>query len=635
MVEARSWSSAGGSPGSGRVPSRDPGRGTDTGSHGRARAARILRGLVTVALVVGPAVPVLVAAATLIGRDWVPAGDEAVIVLRAGQVGGADSPLVGVYSTRGFAHPGPVLFWVLAPVVHLTGSQGTGVFVTAAVVNAALLVLVGVAARRRGGFVLLAWTSVLLALLVRGLRAELLVQIWNPYVALVPYLLFLFVCWSLLDGRRWALPIAVGLGSAIVQLHVAYIPLVGAALGLAAVWRFRATRGAALGLPRRVWLTTMGIAAALWVLPLYDLAFGDHQLARLAKHFATPSSTTVGTGWGFGLLGGHVAPTGPWSGGRERVDFGNVMGEPLWWLAALVGLLGVALVVAGRRRTPALATGPALALVQLAAGAFAATRVEAPVLSYLIVWMLPLTMFAWFVAGAAVAPLLVEVWHRLGERDDAIAPVVPEVLAPVSTGRGSRGAPMLRPGAIALGLATVGALVVLPSGPGRWDDPPLPRQEFAVAVDDLGDQVARTVGSDAPMRVEQAGDEFNEGWVGVAYRMAVDDYDFTTSDGAAGLKWGRERRGEGEPTTKVLSIVTSREGTYDWLIDACAADPAYEQVASHEGLDPAERRLYQDLMFEAYVTNGQLPDDKRFFLESLRQRALRMVIFLGPRACRL
>ena len=102
----------------------------------------------------------------------------------------------------------------------------------------------------------------------------------------------------------------------------------------------------------------------------------------------------MGLADGTGLLSGHLSPTSPWSGGRERVVFANVQPESLLWLGIIVALLLVA-IGWSRRRT---GTWPVMSIVavgQLAAACVAATKVEPPVLSYLIVWMLPLAAFCW------------------------------------------------------------------------------------------------------------------------------------------------------------------------------------------------------------------------------------------------
>lgn len=100
-----------------------------------------------------------------------------------------------------------------------------------------------IAAWRRGRLALVGITMIGLAILLHGLRPDLLIWYWNPYVPLLAYVLFLFACWSV-ACRDWLwLPVAVVVGSVIVQLHVAYVPLVASAAVATAVvlWLTRRT----------------------------------------------------------------------------------------------------------------------------------------------------------------------------------------------------------------------------------------------------------------------------------------------------------------------------------------------------------------------------------------------------------
>ena len=168
----------------------------------------------------------LIAGLTLWDDPWTPVGDEAVIALRVDDVGSSSTPLVGAYSTRGWSHPGPILYAILAVPHALGGLSETSMFVATALLNALVLAAVGLAAWRLGRLPLVLVTSVGLAWLVHGLRPETLVSFWNPYLALLPYVLFLFAPWAV-TARHWRwLPVAAATGSSLVQLHVAYATLV-------------------------------------------------------------------------------------------------------------------------------------------------------------------------------------------------------------------------------------------------------------------------------------------------------------------------------------------------------------------------------------------------------------------------
>ena len=175
------------------------------------------------AVLVLPFVIVLIG---LPGRRFVPSGDEASILYRIEQVGTRHTPLVGVYSTRGWAHPGPILYYLLAIPYRLSGGQPLAALAGACLLGLACVVLAGYLAYRRRRWAGLAVFAASTATLLYGLRPETLLQIWNPDVPLMPYLAFCFALWGVAERDFVVLPAAVLLSSAIVQMHVSYLPLV-------------------------------------------------------------------------------------------------------------------------------------------------------------------------------------------------------------------------------------------------------------------------------------------------------------------------------------------------------------------------------------------------------------------------
>jgi hypothetical protein len=116
------------------------------------------------------------------------------------------------------------MFWVFAPIYRLFGN--TGLLVGAAILNAGAVVGALFVARRRGGPPMVAIVAVLAAVLVHALGPDLLIQIWNPWVPVLPFLLFVLLAWSIAEQDWVALPWLVGIGSFVVQSHVSYTPIV-------------------------------------------------------------------------------------------------------------------------------------------------------------------------------------------------------------------------------------------------------------------------------------------------------------------------------------------------------------------------------------------------------------------------
>lgn len=75
-------------------------------------------GVVVTILVVAPAIAAVIA---LAGRRWYPTDDFAIIDLRVRDVFTSQSPLTGLYSRPGWNHPGPLMFWGMAPLSWLSG----------------------------------------------------------------------------------------------------------------------------------------------------------------------------------------------------------------------------------------------------------------------------------------------------------------------------------------------------------------------------------------------------------------------------------------------------------------------------------------------------------------------------------
>src|SRR4029079_8670124 len=85
--------------------------------------------LVAFALV---AIPLIVAVVALRSPRWYPIGDLAQTELRVRDVGTGNSPMIGLVGRLGTltepgSHPGPLSFWLLAPVFPLPRNAGVPV----------------------------------------------------------------------------------------------------------------------------------------------------------------------------------------------------------------------------------------------------------------------------------------------------------------------------------------------------------------------------------------------------------------------------------------------------------------------------------------------------------------------------
>src|SRR3954452_2495683 len=133
--------------------------------------ARLARVAVAITLL-----PLLVAAIALIvvvRGDYLPSSDHALTEMHVRDVG-HHPVLVGLYSRDDWSHPGPMLFYVLAPFHWLTGGSAIGLGLGALCINAASITGMAMVARRRGGTALMVSTLLVVALVMRTLGAEFL-----------------------------------------------------------------------------------------------------------------------------------------------------------------------------------------------------------------------------------------------------------------------------------------------------------------------------------------------------------------------------------------------------------------------------------------------------------------------------
>src|SRR3954451_18045644 len=295
-------------------------------------------------LVVVTLLPLIVTLISLIGTHWHPATDQALEVLRIRDIGGRHTPLTGVQSRFGWDHPGPLMFWLLAPFRWAAGD--TGVLVGVACINGAAIVAALVLARRRGGLPFAVLLGVALLLLLRSLGLDLLIDPWNPWVAVLPFLLYMLLAWSVADRDLVALPALAGVGSFLVQTHVGYLPLVvgaGATAGVLALLRGRDEPKLARGTVRKWVAIAGGVALVLWLAPLIQQITGTPgNLGEILRYFRDPYERTLGGSYAFGVMGRELGVPGPWITGNDSGALGFTFTArtttALVMLAAALGL---------------------------------------------------------------------------------------------------------------------------------------------------------------------------------------------------------------------------------------------------------------------------------------------------------
>jgi hypothetical protein len=375
-------------------------------------------------------------------RHWQPATDLALLELSVEQaLRGAQ--LLGPYSRFGWNHPGPLYFYLLAPLYALTGRWSASLSLSVLLVNVGALVgTIAVFRRFHGGVRPTLATAVVLTLYGAFLGPSFLYNTWNPAVTLLPFLLLLALCAGIAIGDGRCAVAASVVFSFEVQTHVAY--LVPGTIALAVGWA-----SMILGEGRRRWrrpaLGTVVALAVCWALPILEqLTSQRGNLAAIVRYMATrhgeqawPDALAIVVhemAWllRIGRREPIDAPFSPASRARFAVD-----------AVFVVALLAVVVTVLVRRRRDGVSFARALAVVSgacLLASPFAITRIEGVVLPYLTQWVsaLAAAMLCAVALGAerplqaadregATTMLRIAPWFVLGTAAAcaAIAPVAP------------------------------------------------------------------------------------------------------------------------------------------------------------------------------------------------------------------
>ncbi|MFP3900754.1 MAG: hypothetical protein ACLFXM_07845 [Acidimicrobiia bacterium] len=395
---------------------------SDTAIPSTAARARAPRALVIAGAVALVGLPLVVAVGALRRPQWYPVLDLTMTELRLRDVGTRHSPLIGLPGRIGStlaeqgSHPGPLSFYVLAPLYRLFGSSAWAMQAATVVLHLGALATALVIAARRGGTRLVIVVGTLLAVLSSGYGAVALTQPWNPYLPLLWWVVLLLAVWSVLCGDLAMLPVAVAVGSFCAQTHVPYL---GLALGLgglvvAALVLARRRAGAGSTESRALlrWgAVALGLGVLLWVPPLVDQAINDPgNIRKIYDHLGTPPEEPAGLARGVELTLVHLDPrelaTGPSWTDRSLLDASADVGASILpGVAFLVVWAGTG-VAAVRLRHPSLlrlhvVTGASLVLAAVAMG-----RIFGKEWYYLMLWAWGSAMLALLAVGWTVVVLV-------------------------------------------------------------------------------------------------------------------------------------------------------------------------------------------------------------------------------------
>jgi hypothetical protein len=333
--------------------------------------------------------------------------------------------LLGPYSQFYWNHPGPLLFYVLAPLYALAGERALALNLGAALINVGAVAWLLRRLARTGEPVAAATAGVAVAIwLVRCAPA--LDSFWNPVVIALPAALFVVLCADAAAGRATAPVAVIGVGAFLAQSHIGLVPVVGG-LTVAAVvgGGLTARRRDDLGLAW--WRGTLAaclIGALLWAPPIVEELTGQPGnltiIAEYVERSPPPPRRLLESAsvWATALTG--IATPG----------FGQPIGVPAApgarpaLVAATVAGVGLLIAIAWRRRQrPALAAAAGCCALAAIVALPAIHRSPELVGDYTVFWLS---------AVGALAAGLIAAWPLTGQSGGVVARVVPVLVVGVA-----------------------------------------------------------------------------------------------------------------------------------------------------------------------------------------------------------
>ncbi len=283
------------------------------------------------------AAPLVVAAVRLWNAHPVAVSDVAIIELQAHDVG-VHTPLVGPQSRFGFSHPGPALFYWLAPFIRMFGNNGS--LLAAVVFNSAMFVAVVRIARKVGSETLAVVMAIAIVLFERSSLAQ-LVDAWNPWIALSAFLAFAVGAWGCACGQWSSVPVTVLAGSFALQTHVGYVYLMASVGIVVMVMTVKNWHHSARG----PMVIAGVIGVAMWIPVVIDQLSGDQNLSKIWSVQRASDEPRIGFRLGAEMIAHPVGAKFEWIWGRLDALFLPI--APLWWLVPVLlcwlAVIGVAL----------------------------------------------------------------------------------------------------------------------------------------------------------------------------------------------------------------------------------------------------------------------------------------------------
>ena len=560
---------------------------------------------VACALVAVAAIPVVVATVRALLHHWLPVGDNGLVAVRAEDVFGSATPLIGqaasvsIGAPRPLNHPGPILFDLLAVPIALLG-RVAGTAIGVALLNIGSLATVAWVGWRRGGLRRSALASLVGATLAWSMGSALLYDPWQPHVLILPFLAFLFLVWGAAEGDLILTVPAVAFGSVLLQTHLTYgylVPLLLVLTTAAGLLRRRWDRAPKGGPAWRPLSLAAGLGVLLWIPPVIEqVTTRRGNLGRILDLVRAGPDAIVG--WrGAARITSAVLVRPPFWFRDSFADTYRPKGQPVGanalsiattgvpafrWAVVALGVLLLVLVVlavwAWRRRRTAVVTGVAVSLAATGIGLYTTSRVGTDIVGiaphqFRFLW--PIAAFTTFVLIDGVLEMVARRAPRRILAVQTIAVLVAVVCIANIPAAAATGGPQL----------------------DTWSMP---------VLRDLDRQLGR-LRSYAPLLVEWTDIRFQEPISGgIMAELRSRDIPFVSASPYEVRHLGPERRYDGH---NARAKIFYRSGS----VALQRRLGPFRRIAFHDGLDAAERaRLAVRIgQIEEYLASTGLADSPR------------------------
>lgn len=358
-------------------------------------------------------IPPLATFARFAFRDVLFTGDLAVVETRLRDLWSGSMILDGPLST-GFNHPGPLYFYVLAPLYGITGGHPWSMIVTGLLVHVGAVLWSVWLAWRRGGAVLGLLVVALVSLTNLAATERLFLDPWNPHLALGFFLVCVLQLWSVMVGDLWQLAPATIVGSFLAQSHIGYVPLVVAGFTVVLVTLVvDARREHDVG---KSWhgpvLVSLALLMVCWLPPIIEqVTNSPGNFVRIARYFRSTPEPVIGLRDGIGTFAALYRPLPTWLGGSERyvpLTFQPRPASPAFLIVPAILLL-VAYLLARRHRLQPECRLVVLVSAFTVVGLVGLSRLkQRAAWSYMSMWRIPLAVLILVIAAWTL-------WHALGE----------------------------------------------------------------------------------------------------------------------------------------------------------------------------------------------------------------------------